>query len=92
MSPFIFVMALFIITGGLLFPTTIIMGISLVQFIIFPFIWLSNKLGSSITFSDSFIQVSKRFTLVNEFLGITICIWFPFWYTARYIINAKVDL
>lgn len=91
-TPIVFIIGVFMVSAGMLFPIPLIMMFSLGDLIALPFISLLNKGGADISPSDPFISrhdidihVSLRLIL-----GVLIPIWAPFAYTWYYIKNGKL--
>lgn len=90
LSPIAFLIGVFIVWGGIIFPTTVIMFFSFVGFVSAPFTYLFNKTGSKIEYIDSIFDGITKYTSVNHFLGLTVLIWFPFYNTYNYIETGEI--
>ena len=92
-TPLVFILCIIIVFGGLIFPTTVLMIISIFELFVQPFIWLINKgLDKKITRDFQLIEFSDNRNL-NSLLGLTVLLWFPFygaylyWYKGELIFN-----
>ncbi len=77
LSPLVFLWGLFLLAAGTLFPLNIIVGLSIMGFMLEPFVWLLKKSGSNISGIEPFIDDTGNNAL-GHFLGITIHIWGAF--------------
>ena len=75
--------------GGLIFPTTLVMMFSFLQFITWPFIWLFNQNEAKIEPEWPIVGYSNYYP-INAFLGVTILFWFPFWVASVYWKEGKL--
>lgn len=84
-SPFVFLFYNFFVWAGLIFPTTLIIGISGIQFLTAIGVGILNlvlttKIRTEDTFFDYFNNV-----YLDSLLGLTVLIWSPFYLTYRFL-------
>lgn len=91
MAPFAFLYGVFMVYGGIIFPSTLIIILSIGGFLISPFVWLFNKSGAHLKYVDPLFDIT-RYSMVNHFLGMTILIWVPFWVAYGYVLTGKLYL
>ena len=90
--PLVFIFNTAAIFGGLIFPTTLIIGMSLILLLSEPFIWLLNLgLDEKIVPNDAFVTATKS-NFINHFLGTTILVWFPFFACHLYFTKGEFAL
>lgn len=89
LSPIVFILVLMLLLAGLLFPTSIIIMMSIWQLIASPFVGMFRIAGSDIEYSDGFITYSNYYA-VNYILGITIILWVPFYAVIQYIKTGRL--
>ena len=91
LSPFIFIYYSFLIFAGLLFPTTMLIIISLIGLIKIPVFFLINKsIDDEVSLeNEPFIEYS-RYIFVNHLIGATVLLWFPFYFTLKYITEGEI--
>lgn len=88
LCPAIFITTYIGLFVGLIFPTTFILGFTIISALTAPFVWVLNKAFNNDKDNIEYMEVlvcPTKYMAINHILSLTMMFWIPFLTTYRFI-------